>query len=238
MISENQKMREEMPDLFKGIIFCGECQRRLAIRRSVNPTAYKAYHCTGTGNQFRAPHNGFTINAVILEDAVLQQINLQIQRAIDIESFLKRMSMQDVAKQLKMQRQAEIGVLRAKAADLKKRRSKAFEDLSDAIIDKEVYRAQMDKLSVKLDTVTKEIAVSEKRRDEVDLYFSIDNKWLRTFVETGAQNEMTSELIHQLIQRIDVYSDKRIQITFNYANWMNPLLECVEALKQREIQPV
>ena len=23
-----------------------------------------------------------------------------------------------------------------------------------------------------------------------------------------------------------------------YANWMNPLLECVEALKQREIQPV
>lgn len=93
-------------------------------------------------------------------------------------------------------------------------------------------------LSVKLDTVTKEIAVAEKRRDEVDLYFSIDNKWLRTFVETGAQNEMTSELIHQLIQRIDVYSDKRVQITFNYANWMNPLLECVEALKQREIQPV
>ena len=96
----------------------------------------------------------------------------------------------------------------------------------------------MDKLSVKLDTVTKEIAAAEKRRDEVDLYFSIDNKWLRTFVETGAQNEMTSELIHQIIQRIDVYSDKRIQITFNYANWMNPLLECVEALKQREIQPV
>ena len=146
--------------------------------------------------------------------------------------------MQDVAKQLKMQRQAEIGVLRAKAADLKKRRSKAFEDLSDAMIDKEVYRAQMDKLSVKLDTVTKEIAAAEKRRDEVDLYFSIDNKWLRTFVETGAQNEMTPELIHQLIQRIDVYSDKRIQITFNYVNWMNPLLECVEALKQRENQPV
>lgn len=192
----------------------------------------KAYHCTGTGNQFRAPHNGFTINAVILEDAVLQQINLQIQRAIDIESFLKRMSMQDVAKQLKMQRQAKIGVLKAKAADLKKRRSKAFEDLSDAMIDKEVYRAQMDKLSVKLDTVTKEIAVAEKRRDEVDLYFSIDNKWLRTFVETGAQNEMTPELIHQLIQRIDVYSDKRIQITFNYANCMNPLLECVEEAKR------
>lgn len=49
---------------------------------------------------------------------------------------------------------------------------------------------------------------------------------------------MTSELIHQLIQRIDVYSDKRIQITFNYANWMNPLLECVEEAKRIESCPV
>lgn len=68
----------------------------------------------------------------------------------------------------------------------------------------------------------------------MDLYFSIDNKWLRTFVETGAQNEMTSELIHQLIQRIDVYSDKRIQITFNYVNWMEPLMDCVEEVKSLE----
>lgn len=68
----------------------------------------------------------------------------------------------------------------------------------------------------------------------MDLYFSIDNKWLRTFAETGAQNEMTSELIHQIIQRIDVYSDKRIQITFNYANWMEPLMDCVEEVKSLE----
>ncbi len=45
---------------------------------------------------------------------------------------------------------------------------------------------------------------------------------------------MTSELIHQIIQRIDVYSDKRIQITFNYANWMEPLMDCVEEVKSLE----
>ena len=145
--------------------------------------------------------------------------------------------MDDVAKQLKARRQAEINALKAKAADLRKRRSRTFEDFSDAIIDEEVYRIQMDKLATKLDAITKQIATAEKRRDEVDLYFTVDNKWLRTFVETGAQDGMTPELIHLLIQRIDVYADKRIEITFNYADWMAPLLGYVEEAKHLEPHP-
>lgn len=95
----------------------------------------------------------------------------------------------------------------------------------------------MDKLATKLDTITKQIATAEKRRDEVDLYFTVDNKWLRTFVETGAQDEMTPELVQLLIQRIDVFADKRIEITFNYADWMAPLLGYIEEAKQLEPHP-
>lgn len=89
----------------------------------------------------------------------------------------------------------------------------------------------MDKLAAKLDAITKQIAAAEARRDEVDQYFTTDNTWLRTFVETGAVNELTPELIHQLIKRIDVYPDKCIKITFNYTDWMNPLLDCIEESK-------
>ena len=71
----------------------------------------------------------------------------------------------------------------------------------------------------------------KRRRDSVDEYFTLDNEWLRAFVETGAVNELTPELIHQLIKRIDVYPDKRIKITFNYTDWMNPLLDCIEESK-------
>ena len=139
--------------------------------------------------------------------------------------------MQDVTKQLKTHRQAEINALKAKAARLRKSRSRTFEDFSEALIDEEVYRIQMDKLAAKLDAITKQIAAAEARRDEVDQYFTTDNTWLRTFVETGAVNELTPELIHQLIKRIDVYPDKRIKITFNYTDWMNPLLDCIEESK-------
>lgn len=230
-IQNKQSIREQMPNQFQGLIFCGECQRQMSFRRSIKPSVYTAYHCAGRGNQFRQPHPRFTMNAEMLENAVLMQIYLQIKSAIDIDAFLQKISMQDVTKQLKTHRQAEINALKAKAAGLRKSRSRTFEDFSDALIDEEVYRIQMDKLAAKLDAITKQIAAAEARRDEVDQYFTTDNTWLRAFVETGAVNELTPELIHQLIKRIDVYPDKRIKITFNYTDWMNPLLDCIEESK-------
>lgn len=236
-IQNKQPVREQMPNLFKGLFFCGVCQRKMGFRRSVTPSVYTAYHCSGHGNQFRQPHPRFTINAEILENAVLMQIQLQIKLAIDIDAFLQKISMQDVAKQLKVHRQAEINALRAKAAALRKSRSRTFEDFSDALIDEEVYRIQMDKLAAKLDAVTKQIAAAETRRDEVDQYFTTDNTWLRTFAECGTPDTITPELVHQLIQRINVYEDKRIEIVFNYKNWMEPLLSYVDEVKHSESSP-
>lgn len=168
------------------------------------------------------------MNADTLKIVVLWQLNLQIKCAIDIDDMLHRLSLEDTAKQLKARRQAELNMLKGKLADIKKSRSKTFEDFSEALIDEDVYRMKMDKLASELDTARDLITIAEKRLNSVDTYFTIDNKWLRTFVETGALNEMTPELIKQLIDRIDIYSDKRIQITFSYSNWMEPLLDCYE----------
>ena len=93
-----------------------------------------------------------------------------------------------------------------------------------------------NKLASELDTTHELIAIAEKRLNSVDTYFNFDNKWLRTFVETGALNEMTPELIRQLIDRIDVYSDQRVQITFSYNNWMEPLLDCFNELQAIEAE--
>lgn len=193
-----------------------------------------AYQCVGYENQFHHGHERFTMEAQTLELAVLWQLNLQIKAAIYAETILKRLSLQDTAKQLKTRRQADVNMLKSRAAKLKKRRSGAFEDLSAGLIDEDVYHIQMEKLAAELAAVTDMIKEAERRRDSIDEYFTLDNQWLRVFAGTGAVNEMTPELIRQLIKRIDVYPDKRIKITFNYKNWMEPLLACIEESKTIE----
>lgn len=230
-VKGKEALRAKFPDKFQGLLFCGACNRHLGVRRDFRNGLYMAYHCAGLENQFHHGHERFTMESQTLELAVLWQLNLQAKTAINTEEFLKRLSLQDMAKQLKVRRQAEVNMLKSKAAKFKKRRSVAFEDLSEGLIDEDVYHIQMEKLASELAVVTDMIKEAERRRDSVDEYFTLDNEWLRAFVETGAVNELTPELIHQLIKRIDVYPDKRIKITFNYTDWMNPLLDCIEESK-------
>lgn len=220
---------------FQGIIFCGECQRRISLRGQRDmKTLYRAFYCKGKRDQFHKGHKPFSIDVDTMELTVLWQLNLQIKYALDADAFLKRFSLEEASSRLKARRQAEVNMLRAKAADIKKRRSRTFEDFSNALIDEDVYRIQMDKLGREQDLVAIQIEQAEKRRDSVDTYFTVDNKWLRKFVETGGQNELNKELVHNLIERIDIYPDKRIKITYNFSDWMEPFIDCIEELKQMD----
>ena len=220
---------------FQGIIFCGECQRRISLRGQRDmKTLYRAFYCKGKRDQFHKGHKPFSIDVDTMELTVLWQLNLQIKYALDADAFLKRFSLEEASSRLKARRQAEVNMLRAKAADIKKRRSQTFEDFSNALIDEDVYRIQMDKLGREQDLVAVQIEQAKKRRDSVDTYFTVDNKWLRKFVETGGQNELNKELVHNLIERIDIYPDKRIKITYNFSDWMEPFIDCIEELKQMD----
>ena len=220
---------------FQGIIFCGECQRRISLRGQRDmKTLYRAFYCKGKRDQFHKGHKPFSIDVDTMELTVLWQLNLQIKYALDADAFLKRFSLEEASSRLKARRQAEVNMLRAKAADIKKRRSQTFEDFSNALIDEDVYRIQMDKLGREQDLVAIQIEQAEKRRDSVDTYFTVDNKWLQKFVETGGQNELNKELVHNLIERIDIYPDKRIKITYNFSDWMEPFIDCIEELKQMD----
>ena len=220
---------------FQGIIFCGECQRRISLRGQRDmKTLYRAFYWKGKRDQFHKGHKPFSIDVDTMELTVLWQLNLQIKYALDADAFLKRFSLEEASSRLKARRQAEVNMLRAKAADIKKRRSQTFEDFSNALIDEDVYRIQMDKLGREQDLVAVQIEQAKKRRDSVDTYFTVDNKWLRKFVETGGQNELNKELVHNLIERIDIYPDKRIKITYNFSDWMEPFIDCIEELKQMD----
>lgn len=48
-------------------------------------------------------------------------------------------------------------MLHAKAADIKQHRSRTFEDFSNALIDEDVYRIQMDKLAAEQETLSLQI---------------------------------------------------------------------------------
>lgn len=229
---EKRENRVKVPNAFDGLVFCGTCHKKMYFRCVYSDKVFIQYQCKRPESQFHTPHRTVGINAKTLETVVNWQLNLQINYAIDIDDFMKRFSLDETVRQLKARRQANVNTLNGKLARLKSKRSRTFEDFSDGILDEETYRLHMDKLAAQMTAVCEEIRQAEKRRDDVDTYFNLDNKWLRTFVDTGGAAEMNSDLYHNLIQRIEVFSDNRITITFNYDDWMTPLLECLNEAKE------
>ena len=235
IMKEMKTIPPNFENKFPGLLYCGECQRRITLRGQRDmKTLYRAYYCKGKRDQFHQGHKPFSIDVDTMELTVLWQLNLQIKYALDADALLKRFSLEEASVRLKAKRQAELNMLHAKAADIKQRRSRTFEDFSNALIDEDVYRIQMDKLVAEQERLSLQIEHAQKRRDSVDTYFTVDNKWLRKFVETGGQSDLNKDLVHELIERIDMYPDKRIKITYNFSDWMEPFIDCIEELKQMD----
>lgn len=108
-------------------------------------------------------------------------------------------------------------------------RSRAFEELACGQIVEDEYRQRMDILAGEQLKLTKEISDTEAMCEMVDTHLSPENQWLRTFAEKGAVGELTTELVSCMIQRIDVLEDKRVHITFNYADCMKAFMTGLEA---------
>jgi hypothetical protein len=125
-------------------------------------------------------------------------------------------------------------MLRKSLAEIKVARTRVFEELACGEIDEDEYRQRMDILAGEQLEFTKQLSTAEAMREIVDTHLSTENQWLRTFTEKGTVDELTTELVSCMIQRIDVLEDKRVHITFNYGDCMRAFMAGLEAIRDAD----
>ena len=233
-LKDLQPIREQYPALFKGIIYCGVCGRRMSFRRCTTGSVYTAYKCQGHENRNHKKHRSITINAVVLDEIVLTQINIQIQCAIDAKKLLAKFSAQDSDVRFKEKQQQRISALRRSLVEIKISRTRAFEALACGEIDEDEYRQRMDVLGGEQLKLTKDLSTAEAMCEMVDTHLSPQNQWLRTLSEKGLVDELTPELVSCMIQRIDILEEKRVHIMFNYADSMKAFMTSLEAIRDAD----
>lgn len=229
-------LRNAHPDKYQGLVYCGICQTRMRVRWDFGQSIYMAYSCPGKANQSHPGHEITTMNAKLLDEIVSQQIDLQIKLAVDVKSFLQRPSIRDETNRLRRQHRTIIQQLNNRLNQIREARSLAYEDLVDGIINAELYQQQIQKLNMEQDALNCEIQNEEQKLKDIDNYFTLDNPWLQVLAETGTIKEKSDELIHRMIRKIEIFPNKSIKITFAYEDCFAPLIACMDALQQENIQ--
>ena len=85
---------------------------------------------------------------------------------------------------------------------------------------KRQYRAEMEQSQAKLETLRQQQAALIRQ--------ATGNPWLRQFTKFSAATELTGEMAHALIARIEVDSCNHIEITLGHRDEYLQLLELLE----------
>ena len=198
--------------LLDGILYCGDCKHRITIRYQ-NKTGrsyttcnyyrtYSKYHvCTTHTNNYE-----------ILENVILDNIRKVYKKNLDqnkIKNYIENLNFTDNCLKIKKQ----IESLRITNNKLIENLDKTYMDKLKGLLDESQYLRIRKNLKKEIDD--NKLIIANLKKEQLNLN-KIDNKnYINEFLSFDSQNR---KLIINLVEKIYIYQNKRIDIIFNFKN--------------------
>ena len=216
-----------------GLVYCGDCGHPMVRKTShyikkqgVDSAQIYGYFlcsekCSGGSCSWHR------ISEDALMEAVLGAVNLHIQKVLDMQEALKQID-NAPSRILMIQKYTE------RLAIKEKERKKAerlkigiYEDLKDGLLDKEEYRklkAEFDSRIAEADSAVKEL---QRQITDLEGSCSANAPWMQYFQQFGRLEHLTRWAAAITINKILIYENSRIKITFNFEADLNRIQEII-----------
>ena len=93
---------------------------------------------------------------------------------------------------------------------------------------------EIEKLTKEARWLEGDIERAKKRLEDVSTYFTVDNEWLKLFLNARISSELDSRAVHLLISRIEVWHNQQIRIAYRCSDWMVQIQNYINELNQTE----
>ena len=201
--------------LLDGLLYCGDCKHRVTVRyQSKTGRSYTIcdYYRTYSKLHVCTTH---TNNYEILENIILDNIKEVCKKYLDRKKVKESINNIEVeANALKIKKQIEN--LKLTNNKLIENLDKTYMDRLKGIIDEEQYKRVGENIKIEIDNNKKNI---DNLKNEQIEKIEIDDKQLEKYVnEFLSLDNPTRELIINLVEKIYIYQDKRIDIIFTFKN--------------------
>ena len=211
--------------LFSGLLYCGDCGRGL-VRKPVKNTEY-AYHICSTYKKGGACVS-HRISEKALYDAVFQTLTHHIRECVELDRLLRFIDDMPMRRLDAVKLQKQIDAKKAELEKLSRRKIKVYEDYDDGILDrneygrfKAIFEAQANEAETALGTLTRELDRAVSGNSENSL-------WTKHFKKYHNMQSLTRAAVAELVERITVFGDKRVEVTVRYLAEFEAALRFVE----------
>jgi hypothetical protein len=208
-------------DIYKDLLFCGSCGSKYTRTSSVSHRGsgekrFYTYSCVN-----KEQIDGRQCRNVWMSLITLNQL---VEEALEREFSLSSMKQKDLTTASRKQAETEKKKLEKEIEDagyqMEKLKGSGSEDYiryrlgelseSEMMEKADKRKADIEKLQDRQKTLSRRLA-------EVDVQAEKRSHYLRTLLKCKKGTPLTAEVLHTLIERIDVYPDKRVEIHFAFS---------------------
>lgn len=193
----------------KGLVYCGGCNHNLLRKWRKSKGIY--YFCRYVNQLGISSCSHGLIYEKEIEEIVMEAINSQIQQATELKAFYSKKAELSKREQMK-KRQVEKKLL-DRIASLKSQSVKLYEQYQEGKISREQFMLTKEQLNVQKRQLEEQV-VSEDQTEEA----AQENQYLKIFGDREPITELTRELTELMVERINIFNHKRIQVIFKFAD--------------------
>ena len=212
--------------LFSGFLKCADCGR--AITRSVGNNNNVYYACSTYKNRSRTACTMHSIKHNRLEAAVLFAVQQQIHLAVSYSEMIARINTAPVKKSQSIRLEELIAAKERELAKISRYKQSLYQDWKDGEITQQDYRDMKADYERQTIALTDVLARLNAERAELANGVKSEDPALVAFTKHQNIDQLSRELLVELIDHIKVYENGNISVRFKFADEFRRIAEYIE----------
>ena len=211
--------------ILRGKVFCGDCGALMGTMKRLQRTTSSLppqifYQCSFYIRSGKVSCSNHYIAQKTLLEKIEHAVRLQIQLALELEQFLK---CKDGRPDTGREDGAVRGIRQKQAAQAAKLEQLLL-DYNEGTIDKEEYLYIKQRYDQAARQLEKELEEAETDRERFVQTVSMAERWIGKIKEFSEKGRLDRELIECLIDRVNVYEDRKVEIVFTFKDEYRDML--------------
>ncbi len=229
--SERKEVEQGRSNLLKGLVFCGDCKRSMKWRKMPKSKGSALYYFSCATYEDIAKNDCVKKRMdeldllSVLYTAILRQIDL----AVDMERMVSKLNEKEGFCQQQSEVDTEISETEKKLSRLSMLRSSLYEDYQEKLIDEAEYLFTKAKYEKDVTLLRGRLDELSMQKSRLDTMRTPQNPWITALKKFKKNKAITGEMISELIDRVEIFSDQSVSICFRYRDEFESLLGFIEA---------
>lgn len=218
-----------IPNILRGLVFCADCKRPMVRYKCASPTCRTVsyvYICL-THMENPASCSNKNLHETELKELLWDTIQRELALAGALEKQIRQHSRSVAVRNYEASHKQEIVTVRKSLDRAEMLYDRLFQDYTDKLMTEREYTELRTQYRSDIEDARTRLEELEQQHQD-QLYKTTKNPWLTTCSQFQAESELTEDMAHALIERIEVDGANHVSVTLRYQDEYRALVQLME----------